>query len=116
VPHERAERAAQNEIRFRDINEGLRRDLEKLPTQPESVPFVCECGLSACAGVVHMSIPEYEQVRASSRRFVVLPGHDLRDVEVVVERRDRYTIVEKKPDVGSLVDATDPRHGRDTAA
>lgn len=116
MPDEQRERVARNEIRFREINENLRKDLEKLPAPPDSVPFVCECGLSACTGIVHMSIPEYESVRASSRRFAVLPGHEIPGTEHVVQRRDAFVIVEKQPDVGSLVDATDPRHGNDTVA
>ncbi len=116
MPDDRTERIARNESRFRDINEGLRRDLEKLPSQPEMVPFVCECGLSVCSATVEMSIPEYETVRASSRRFVLVPGHELPQTENVVDRHQRYFVVEKKPEVGSIVDATDRRHSDDTVA
>lgn len=106
----RSKRIANNESRFRDINESLRRDLAKLPGQPDAVPFVCECGLSSCAGTIEITVDEYEAIRANPRRFIVLAGHEIPDVEHVVTSTRVYTVVEKKPEVGPLVDATDPRH------
>jgi hypothetical protein len=111
VLDERKERVARNETRFREINENLRTDLEKLPSAPSAVAFVCECGLSACTGIVEMGIGEYEAVRASSRRFLILPGHEIPDTERVIERLAGYFVVEKDPDSTRIVDAAYRRHG-----
>lgn len=109
---ERAERIASNEIRFRQINDELRDDLAKLPSEPEVVPFVCECGSNACAGVIEVTLAEYEAIRANSRRFIVLPGHESVGVERIVATSPAYTVVEKLPEVGAMVDASDPRRAQ----
>lgn len=109
---ERAERIALNESRFRQINDGLRDDLAKLPSEPEAVPFVCECGSNACEGLIEVTLAEYEGIRANSRHFLVLPGHEIEGAERVLASTPRYMVVEKQPEVGPLVDATDPRRAR----
>lgn len=106
---ERAERIASNESRFRQINDGLRDDLAKLPSEPEVVPFVCECGSNSCEGLIEVTLADYKAIRANSRHFLVLPGHDIAGVERVVGSTPRYMVVEKRANVGPLVDATDPR-------
>ncbi|CAA9474697.1 MAG: hypothetical protein AVDCRST_MAG69-337 [uncultured Solirubrobacteraceae bacterium] len=108
---QRAERIALNESRFRQINDGLRDDLAKLPSEPEAVPFVCECGSNACEGLIEVTLAEYEGIRANSRHFLVLPGHEIVEAERVLASTPRYMVVEKQPGVGPLVDATDPRRG-----
>ena len=57
-----------------------------------------------------MSVAEYEAVRATPNRFFVLPGdeHVAAD-ERVVEKTERYWIVEKLGRGGGLPAATDPR-------
>lgn len=109
---ERAERIALNESRFRQINDGLRDDLAKLPAEPEVVPFVCECGSNSCEGLIEVTLAEYEAIRANSRHFLVLPGHEMEGAERVLKSTPRYMMVEKQPEVGPLVDATDPRRAR----
>jgi hypothetical protein len=39
---------------------------------------------------------EYEAIREHPARFPVLPGHELPDVETVVETHERYLVVEKQ--------------------
>lgn len=109
MPDERTERIALNESRFRDINERLAADLAKLARPPEVIPFVCECGWATCTATVELNVPEYESIRSSSRRFVVLAGHEMPDVERVIGSFSGYSIVEKLSGSGSLVDARDPR-------
>lgn len=104
MPTQRAERVARNEARFRDINQELRDDLRQLPEEPANVRFVCECGIRTCEETVQVSFAEFEAVRSNPRRFFVLPGHELPDVETVIERLERYTVVEKPDDVADIVD------------
>jgi hypothetical protein len=110
MPDERAARLAQNEARFRDINERVERDLEPLvDTQDERLPFVCECGRPSCTDTIDLSVPEYESIRRHAIRFAVVPGHQIEDVEDVVERNDRYVVVQKHPDTWQIVEQLDPR-------
>ena len=107
---ERATRLATNEARFREINERLERDLEPLvDTQSELLPVVCECGRPNCTDAIGLSIAEYERVRSDATRFVVVSGHEVEDVEDVVERHGRYVIVQKHPETWHIVEETDPR-------
>ena len=105
----RAKRIADNESRFREINERLRTDLRALPEDDERVDFVCECGHVDCAQSVPLTLAEYETVRAGSLDFLVVPGHEIGDVEDVVDVNDRFARVRKHPEVSDHVRGTDPR-------
>jgi hypothetical protein len=107
---DRAARLARNEARFREINERVERDLEPiLDAQDELLPFVCECGRTRCAETIQLTVAEYEDVRRESARFVLVSGHEIVDVEDVVERTDRYAIVRKHPETWEIAEQTDPR-------
>ena len=105
----RAKRIADNESRFRQINERLREDLTSLPDDEAPVEFVCECGKIDCAQMVRLTLEEYEAVRASPLDFAVVPGHEIPDVEDVVDVHDRYARVRKHPEAADRVRAADPR-------
>jgi hypothetical protein len=110
MPDERAARLARNEARFREINERVERDLEPiLDTPEERIPFVCECGRRDCTEAVELPVAEYEAVRQDSRRFILVAGHEIPDVEDVVERHDRYVVVQKHAETWPIVEREDPR-------
>jgi hypothetical protein len=107
---QRAERLALNESRFREINERVEHDLEPIVEQTaELIAFVCECGRRSCTQAIELSIAEYEAVRSDATRFVVVAGHQIDDVEDVVERHDRYLVIQKHPATWETVQRTDPR-------
>jgi hypothetical protein len=110
MPDERAARLARNEARFREINERVERDLAPIvDPHDELLPFVCECGRPTCTDTIGLSIAEYESVRSDATRFVVVPGHEIEDVEDVIERTDRFAVVRKHPETWQLAQRTDPR-------
>jgi hypothetical protein len=90
-------RYAENEAAFRRVNERIREYKERYD-RAEPMRFVCECADGGCIQPVHISMDEYVAVRARPRRFIVAPGHDEPDLERVVERFDRYWVVEKYAD------------------
>ncbi len=101
-------RAAANESAIRDVNEGIERG--QWPGDEDApVGFRCECARLGCNRLVELTVLEYEQIRAHPRRFVVLPGHELPDVETVVESRPGYVIVEKRDQAGEVAEQSDPR-------
>ena len=53
---------------------------------------------AGCGRAIEITVSEYERAVAAVDRFVVIPGHEDPEVEIVVERRDRYFIV-SKPDL-----------------
>lgn len=102
------QRLTANESVFRDINEGIERG--QWPGEEDRpIGFRCECARLGCAEVIELSVREYEQVRANPRRFIVLPGHERLDVEIVVERRAAYLVVEKLGQAGEAATESDPR-------
>jgi hypothetical protein len=105
----RRERIAKNEASFREINERLEQGLHELRDGPDLVEFVCECGEPSCAGLVRLTLDEYEAVRSDPRRFAVLPGHLFPDAERSVRRTDRFEVVEKIGEAVRIAERTDPR-------
>jgi hypothetical protein len=91
---ERERRIGLNEALFREVNERVR-GVSREFGDPEGVEFVCECGEASCTRRVRMSLAPYERMRADPALFVVLPGHELPDVETVVEQNEDYAVVRK---------------------
>jgi hypothetical protein len=103
-----ADRIAQNEAAFRDVNDRIANgQWPGAPTDP--IAFLCECGYLGCNQIVELTTGAYERVRADARHFILLPGHEIPDIEVVVERGDGYVVVEKVGVARDVAEATDPR-------
>ena len=101
-------RVAENESAFRDVNESIERGLWP-GEEGRLVPFRCECATLSCDRLVELTPGEYEHVRADPRRFLVSVGHQLPDVESVVEVHERYLVVEKHATAGAVAEARAPR-------
>ncbi|TMK40888.1 MAG: hypothetical protein E6G56_05700 [Actinobacteria bacterium] len=96
MPDPNAERLARNEALFRKLNQAQ-------PAEPEgSNDFYCECGDLLCTARVGLTLDEYLAVRSDRRRFLIVPGHQVDEVEQVVERHDGYWVVEKRPDLDEV--------------
>jgi hypothetical protein len=109
---ERLRRLAQNEALFREVNERVSEvnaDWTAHGIGQESFGVVCECGRDDCAELVLVTSPAYEEVRRNSARFIVLPGHELEEVERVVGRLRTYFVVEKTGAAKQYVEHVDPR-------
>src|SRR6266516_3245530 len=100
------ERLARNQALFREVNERLLELAEGF--QDGSMQFVCECSNEDCTQTVTMNHEEYESVRSHSTFFVIASGHEVLEVENVVDRRDGWTIVQKVTASDYAVE-TDPR-------
>ena|SRR5919204_6296866 len=103
----RDERLAKNEALLREVNERIHEVGERLQVLPddELLDFRCECGRPECESAVPMTADEYEHVRSDNDRFAVVPGHEKDEIERVVERTDRYLIVDKRPEAEPYVGA-----------
>jgi hypothetical protein len=73
------------------------------------VAFRCECGDLGCNLLLELTPADYERVRAHTRRFVVAPGHELPEVETVVDRVGDYVVIEKLGEAGRTAESRDPR-------
>jgi hypothetical protein len=105
---DRDARLARNEDHFRDINESLReKHVHATVVRSGPLPFVCECSSVECTDAVELTLEDYRRVRKSPRRFVVVPGHQVADVEVVVESGEGFVVVEKTDEAGEVAEALD---------
>ena len=93
---ERLAQAVRNEHAFQEHNT-RRAEIEQGGGTPddEVVPFLCECCNAACFVPVYLKVSEYEQAVRPREHFIVAPGHEQTDVEVVVERHRSYVVVSK---------------------
>jgi hypothetical protein len=104
----REERIARNEAIFRVGNERMAQ-WEERHEDGERERYLCECADPACHDKVELSHSQYEYVRSDSHWFVVVPGHEVPDVETVVDTHDGWNLIEKKEDVTHIAEGTDPR-------
>jgi hypothetical protein len=108
VEGKKQHRAALNEAMIRDVNEGIGRG--QWPGDEDTpVGFRCECARLGCNQLVELTPREYEEIRSHPKRFVVLPGHQMTDVETVVATRAGYVIVEKLDQAGEVAEQRDRR-------
>ena len=110
MEREGRQRVAMNEATFRKVNEGMEAGQESSGL----LNFVCECGRLHCTKLIGLERAEYEAIRQNPRRFAIVDGHEILEAEEIVERHDRYLVVEKKGDpVDEIVEHTDPRRPLD---
>ena len=102
---ERARRLVLNEAVFRQANEAL----VGFQNPEQALDLMCECGRADCVAKIEMSRSEYERLRADTTLFAVVRGHEIAEVESVVETRAGYDVVQKHPETHDLAEETDPR-------
>ena len=104
-PSPAVERAAAAEINSRRVNEAIERGAQGTGT----AVFVCECGNLGCSETVALTISAYEEVRSGFERFLVVPGHEIEEIEEI-ERHGSYLVVAKRNDeAAQMAYATDDR-------
>ena len=110
---------ARTQSLFRDVNERVR---EIHATFAKFVPlgdWICECANNACSERIALTSTEYEEVRSDPATFAVAPtdDHVFQQIEDVVERKERYWVVQKTGPAAELATQVDPRRsglrGRD---
>jgi hypothetical protein len=96
----RDHRVARNHALFRDVNERIYSLTEEFGSHPAddglSLAFVCECGNVTCTSQVLVETDDYSRIRSHPAHFVVLKGHELPDVEQVIEANGHYVVVERR--------------------
>jgi hypothetical protein len=91
---DRGQRVGVNEALFREVNERIE-DLQEQLGEARSFDIVCECGDAECMERFEITNAAYAALRADDRRFAVVPGHELPELERTVERNEGYFVVEK---------------------
>lgn len=108
----REKRLGANEALFREVNDRVAEVAERfveVEDDESPIEFTCECGITDCTERMPMTLAEFEAVRVVPTRFAVVPGHDVPDIERVVERHPSYVVVEKlDPDAAQVAREADP--------
>jgi hypothetical protein len=105
---QRAREIGRQQALFREVNERIEELAETFDVKDE-LTILCECGSGRCDERIALREDEYEQLRRIPTHFAVLPGHEIPDVERVVERHDGFVVVEKFGDSAKAAIRLDPR-------
>ena len=108
---ERERRIGLNESVFREVNERIEQAAESLGVGDQAMNLVCECGDPECVQQITMTRAEYEALRAEPTHFAVYPGHEISEVEEIVEKHKGYDVIRKEEGgPAEVAQETDPRH------
>ena len=105
----RERRLAENEARFRAVNERVERRGLEAGGGEDLIEFVCECGDEDCTESLRLTVGEYEWLRSEPERFAVVPGHEKEMEGEVVRDERRFRAVDKTGRAAEIARATDPR-------
>jgi hypothetical protein len=102
----RRERAAKNQSLFREVNERI----GELSGSMSRTWFICECANESCEEGISLSREVYERIRSEPNSFFVVKGHEVPEVEQVIDSADGYVVVAKLGIGGAVAEHLDPRH------
>jgi hypothetical protein len=106
----RTQRIGRNEALFREVNEKVKGLNEAFSDILPEAEFHCECGNDDCTELVRLTMDVYETIRRDPRHFFVKPGHEIPDLEQIIQRADGYLVVEKHAgEPEEIAVKTDPR-------
>jgi hypothetical protein len=105
----REERLARNEVLFRELNETIQAIAHAQGSDPHVYEFICECSNIDCTLLLPLTLQVYENTRGEPDLFLVAPGHDLPEIEDVVQEHADFQVVRKRGAAAALATLTDPR-------
>jgi len=97
----REDRLAENEVLFRSVNERI---VELGDEWNGEYDLICECADTNCMSVLRLNVDDYRRLRQNPHWFAVLSGHEMPEIEDVVDRQERYLVVEKLPKTDEIVE------------
>lgn len=108
INSESARKLAENQVHFREPNEKISEgfsDLKAiaeeedqtgmLPEFDASILFYCECSDEKCKKRIKLKLSKYEELHQNRCQFILLPGHNVPEIERIVQSEDDYIVVEK---------------------
>jgi hypothetical protein len=98
-------RIACAEINGRRVNEAI----ERGRSRDSPGAYLCECGRVDCNLLLDLPVSKYESVRSSFDRFLLADGHEITEVDKVIERHDTHLVVVKDGEAGDMARRTDER-------
>jgi hypothetical protein len=87
----RERRILETEEFYRGVNQVI---AEKTPR--DGLLFLCECANPFCNVTFEMSADDLLLLHSTAGHYVIVPGHEIPDLEEVVQQRDGYAILRKR--------------------
>jgi hypothetical protein len=103
MDEDRVEQLAKREALFRATNEEIARIDDQLAGDDAALEIVCECARNGCAELIKVSRADYRRARSEPRRFLLVAGHELPEIERIVGRHDGFVVVEKEESTAAAV-------------
>jgi hypothetical protein len=102
-----AKRVAENQATFRAANEDIEAAARTMAPDLPRIPFICECADTTCTRILRVRRDEYDAVRSDPTHFLVVPGHEVCNVDGVevahvLAREPGYSIMEKIGTAGEI--------------
>jgi len=93
----REERIQANNDRFREANEAIHEQADRLGADMDQLPFLCECPDEECVEILLLTPAEYTDIRKYDDHYVTAVGHEDREKPIgqVVARKNSYIVVAK---------------------
>lgn len=93
-------RALENEQFLESINERLKASLLEVREEAGEDPdahfrFFCECSDLTCRERMHVRPSRLTAIHEDPDQFLLIPGHEILEVERVVDQEEDYLIVRK---------------------
>jgi hypothetical protein len=101
-------RQAENEVFFRERNERIQKgfdELNDIAKEESGKPYVydtktplqfcCECSDENCRKRVRISLETYNNVHKDRNAFVIICGHEDKNVERIIDKKPEYWVVVK---------------------
>jgi hypothetical protein len=96
------EQLARNEDLFRSVNNEIEQVAERQGTDSHEYEFFCECSDRSCTERVTVTLAEYARARDDPKRFLVVKGHVIQEIEHVVAAADDHVLIEKDGHAGKV--------------
>jgi hypothetical protein len=102
------EQLAQRQNYFREANERIEY-AAAMAAHAGRRPFICECSMDGCVDHIEVEAAAYDEVRGHPARFVTRVGHEIPEIEDVVQRNAAYQVVEKTTHFAEIAASGNPR-------
>jgi hypothetical protein len=111
LDHEdRLRRVGENEALYRLVNERIQALSAGVITRTGEFGVICECAALDCKTQIMISPTVYEQARANSDHFIVVRGHEINELETLVEDHGSFIVIAKTPqEAKQIAEEMDPR-------
>ena len=96
---EQAQRVAENEMLFRQVNEHV---VAAGRRPAENFEILCECADTSCMEHVRVTTEWYERARGQATDFLLKPDHVKPEFETVIESQDGFVLVRKTGEAATL--------------